>query len=180
MLTVGDHLPDLIVAVQRGLSAPLQGETISLGQTNGRWRVLFYWPQDFTFVCPTEVVGYGALTGAFSAHNADLIGASTDTPQVHAAWRRSDEELAAADFPWIADAGKQLAQALGILDRQGQVTARATFIIDPANVIQHVTMNGINVGRNPQETLRVLAALQTNEPCPCNWQEGQATLKPAA
>lgn len=180
MLTVGDPLPDLTLPVQRGIVRLAQDDTLRLGTPTGRWRILFYWPQDFTFVCPTEVVGYGALKGEFAAHDADLLGASTDAVQVHFAWRRSDQELAAADFPWIGDADKVLAHALGIVDAHGEVSSRATFIVDPANVIQHVTVNGINVGRNPYETLRVLAALQTNEPCPCNWQEGEPFLRPAA
>src|SRR5689334_6865503 len=110
MLTVGDRLPALVVPVQRGIKAAPAGKTIDLGQTRGRWRVLFYWPRDFTFVCPTEIVGYGALKADFAAHRAALIGASTDTPQEHFAWRRSDEQLAAADFPWIADHERVLAR----------------------------------------------------------------------
>ncbi|WP_114226933.1 MULTISPECIES: peroxiredoxin [Sphingomonas] len=176
MLTVGDRLPALVVTVQRGIKAPPKGKTIDLGQTGGRWRVLFYWPRDFTFVCPTEIVGYGALKEAFAAHGAALIGASTDTAEEHYAWRRSDEQLALADFPWIADSDRALARALGILSGTAQVALRATFIVDPAGIIQHVAVNGFNVGRNPQETLRVLAAIQTGEPCAAGWQEGEPTL----
>ena len=109
-----------------------------------------------------------------------LIGASTDTSHVHFAWRKSDEDLANADFPWIADNSKKLADALGIVHPDEGVAYRATFIVDPDNVIQHVTVNGLNVGRNPQETLRVLDALQTDELCPCNWNEGEDVLKPLA
>jgi peroxiredoxin (alkyl hydroperoxide reductase subunit C) len=180
MLTVGDRLPALKVPVQQGTSALPAGETLDLGEANGRWKVLFYWPKDFTFVCPTEIVGYGELKQDFADRNADLIGASTDTSHVHFAWRKSDQQLAAADFPWIADNSKQLAGALGILHPQEGVAYRATFIIDPDNVIQHVTVNGLNVGRNPAETLRVLDALQTDELCPCSWTEGQEVLRPAA
>ena len=93
---------------------------------------------------------------------------------------QSDEQLAGADFPWIADNKKELADALGILDRDEGVAFRATFIVDPDNVIQHVTVNGLNVGRNPAETLRVLDALQTDELCPCNWTPGEEVLKPQA
>ena len=105
---------------------------------------------------------------------------STDTAHVHFAWRKSDEQLAQAEFPWIADNSKTLAGALGILHPTEGVAYRATFIVDPDNVIQHVTVNGLNVGRNPAETLRVLDALQTDELCPCNWSEGQEVLRPAA
>ena len=129
---------------------------------------------------PTEIVGYGELKQDFEDRDAVLIGASTDTAHVHFAWRRSDEQLAQADFPWIADNKKELADALGIVDRNEGVAFRATFIIDPDNVIQHVTVNGLNVGRNPAEALRVLDALQTDELCPCNWTPGEEVLKPAA
>src|SRR5206468_1590069 len=108
----------------------------------------------------------------------DKFPALTDS--VHHAWRKADERLAAADFPWIADNKKELANALGIVAQDEGVAFRATFIVDPDNVIQHVTVNGLNVGRNPQETLRVLDALQTDELCPCNWTEGQEVLRPAA
>ncbi|HTU11845.1 MAG TPA: peroxiredoxin [Allosphingosinicella sp.] len=180
MLTVGDTLPGLTLPVQQGVAALPAGETIDLAEMNGKWKILFYWPKDFTFVCPTEIAGYAELKTDFADRDAVLIGASTDTAHVHFAWRRSDEQLANADFPWIADNGAQLASALGILDRNEHVAFRATFIVDPDNIIQHVTVNGLNVGRNPAETLRVLDALQTDELCPCNWSAGEEVLRPAA
>jgi len=179
MLTVGDKFPALTVPVQQGSALP-GGETLNLGESNGKWKVVFFWPKDFTFVCPTEIIGYGELLSDFRDRDAELIGASTDTDFVHHAWRKADERLAAADFPWIADNKKELANALGIVAPDAGVAYRATFIVDPDNVIQHVTVNGLNVGRNPQETLRILDALQTDELCPCNWQEGQEPLRPAA
>jgi lipoyl-dependent peroxiredoxin subunit C len=180
MLTVGDKLPAIKVPVQQGTSALPAGETIDLGQSNGKWKIIFYWPKDFTFVCPTEIQGYGELKSEFDDRDAELIGASTDTDFVHLAWRKSDERLAGADFPWIADNRKELAEALGILSKEEGVAFRATFIVDPDNIIQHVTVNGLNVGRNPQETLRILDALQTDELCPCNWTQGEEVLRPAA
>ena len=180
MLTIGDKLPALTLPVQQGVSALPNGETIDLAKTDGKWKILFYWPKDFTFVCPTEIVGYGDLQGDFADRDTVLIGASTDTAHVHFAWRKSDEQLEKADFPWIADNSKKLADALGIVHPDEGVAFRATFIVDPDNVIQHVTVNGLNVGRNPQETLRVLDALQTDELCPCNWDKGQDVLRPAA
>ena len=180
MLTIGDKLPALTLPVQQGVSALPNGETIDLAKTDGKWKILFYWPKDFTFVCPTEIVGYGDLQGDFADRDTVLIGASTDTAHVHLAWRKSDEQLEKADFPWIADNSKKLADALGIVHPDEGVAFRATFIVDPDNVIQHVTVNGLNVGRNPQETLRVLDALQTDELCPCNWDKGQDVLRPAA
>ena len=180
MLTVGDKFPSLTLAVQQGTDALPAGETIDTGETNGKWKVVFYWPKDFTFICPTEIIGYGDLQKDFADRDAVLIGASTDTSHVHFAWRKSDERLAACNFPWIADNGKKLASALGIVADDEGVAYRATFIVDPHNVIQHVTVNGLNQGRNPAEAIRVLDALQTDELCPCNWQAGDEVLKPAA
>ena len=181
MLTVGDKFPDITVPVQQGISALPAGETINVLTTApGMWKIVFYWPKDFTFVCPTEIVGYAALKDDFADRDAVLIGASTDTSHVHLAWRKSDPDLEAADFPWLADNGKALANALGIVDADAQVAYRATFTVDPDNVIQAVQVNGLNVGRNPQETLRVLDALQSDELCPCNWNKGEETLHPVA
>jgi lipoyl-dependent peroxiredoxin subunit C len=175
MLTVGDKLPEFTVPVQQGVNALPGGETLSHDAFPGKWKVLFWWPKDFTFVCPTEILGYNALAQDFADRDA-----VTDTDFVHHAWRKSDERLAACDFPWIADNKQELARALGILDKDAGVALRTTFIVDPENVIQHVTVNGLNVGRNPQETLRVLDALQTDELCPCNWHQGEEVLRPAA
>jgi alkyl hydroperoxide reductase subunit AhpC len=179
-LTVGDKFPSFTLPVQQGVAALPNGETIDTGDTNGKWKVVFFWPKDFTFICPTEIIGYGELKGDFEDRDAVLIGASTDTDFVHFAWRKSDERLAACDFPWIADNQKKLANALGIVDAEAGVAYRATFIVDPHNVIQHVTVNGLNQGRNPAEAIRMLDALQTDELCPCNWQAGEEVLKPAA
>ena len=180
VLTVGDKFPAITVPVQQGVSALPAGETLNLGDTGGKWKIVFYWPKDFTFICPTEIIGYSDLKNDFADRDAVLIGASTDTDFVHFAWRKSDERLANCDFPWIADNKKELADALGIIAKDAGVAYRATFIVDPHNVIQHVTVNGLDQGRNPQETLRVLDALQSDELCPCNWQQGEEVLKPAA
>jgi alkyl hydroperoxide reductase subunit AhpC len=178
MLTVGDKFPAITVPVQQGGNLPA-GETLDLGASDGKWKIVFFWPKDFTFVCPTEIIGYGELLGDFTDRDAQLIGASTDSDFVHHAWRKADPRLQ-LEFPWIADNKKELANALGIVAPDEGVAYRATFVVDPDNVIQHVTVNGLNVGRNPQETLRVLDALQTDELCPCNWSEGQEVLRPAA
>ena len=181
MLTVGDKLPTFTLPVQQGTAALPAGETIDLATfAPGKWKVIFFWPKDFTFICPTEIIGYGDLKADFEDRDAVLIGASTDTDFVHFAWRKSDERLAACDFPWIADNQHKLAGALGIVEKDAGVALRATFIVDPHGVIQHVQANGLNQGRNPAETLRNLDALQTDELCPCNWQPGQDVLKPAA
>ena len=181
MLSVGDKLPNFTLSVQQGTSALPGGETVDLAShAPGKWKILFFWPKDFTFVCPTEIIGYNDLAGDFADRDAVLVGGSTDSDFVHYAWRKADPRLAACDFPWIADNKHELTRALGILDKDAGVALRATFIVDPENVIQHITVNGLNVGRNPNETLRILDALQTDELCPCNWTEGQDTLHPMA
>ena len=145
----------------------------------GKWRVVFFWPKDFTFVCPTEIAAFGKLEKEFRARDAQLLGASIDSEYVHLAWRREKQELRNLPFPMLADVKRELAGALGILDPEAGVAQRATFIVDPQGVIRFVYVTDLNVGRNPAEVLRVLDALQTDELCPCNWNKGEETLKAA-
>jgi peroxiredoxin (alkyl hydroperoxide reductase subunit C) len=145
----------------------------------GKWTVLFFWPKDFTFVCPTEIAAFGKLEKEFRARDAQLLGVSTDSEYVHLAWRREKAELQALPFPMLSDIKRELAGALGILDPEAGVAQRATFIVDPQGVIRFVYVTDLNVGRSPEEVLRVLDALQTDELCPCNWQRGEDTLKAA-
>src|SRR5215470_11691703 len=145
----------------------------------GKWRVVFFWPKDFTFVCPTEIAAFGRLDKEFRARDAQLLGVSIDSEYVHLAWRRDREELKNLPFPMLADIKRELAGALGILDPQAGVAQRATYIVDPQGVIRFVYVTDLSVGRNPEEVLRVLDALQTDELCPCNWQKGDDTLKAA-
>ena len=145
----------------------------------GKWRVVFFWPKDFTFVCPTEIAAFGKLDKEFKARDAQLLGVSVDSEFVHLAWRRDREELKALPFPMLADIKRELAGSLGILDPEAGVAQRATYIVDPQGVIRFVYVTDLSVGRNPEEVLRVLDALQTDELCPCNWQKGDETLKAA-
>jgi lipoyl-dependent peroxiredoxin subunit C len=145
----------------------------------GKWKVLFFWPKDFTFVCPTEIAAFGRLEKEFQARDAQLLGASIDNEYVHLAWRRAKEELHTLPFPMLSDVKRELSGALGILDPDAGVAQRATFIVDPQGVIRFVYVTDLNVGRSPEEVLRVLDALQTDELCPCNWQKGEETLKAA-
>ncbi|MBV6415902.1 MAG: Alkyl hydroperoxide reductase C [Steroidobacteraceae bacterium] len=145
----------------------------------GKWQVVFFWPKDFTFVCPTEIAAFGKLEKEFRARDAQLLGASIDSEFVHLAWRREKEELKALPFPMLADIKRELAGALGILDPVAGVAQRATYIVDPEGVIRFVYVTDLEVGRSPDEVLRVLDALQTDELCPCNWQKGDETLKAA-
>ena len=145
----------------------------------GKWRVVFFWPKDFTFVCPTEIAAFGKLDKEFKARDAQLLGVSVDSEFVHLAWRRDREELRALPFPMLADVKRELAGSLGILDPEAGVAQRATYIVDPQGVIRFVYVTDLSVGRSPEEVLRVLDALQTDELCPCNWQKGDETLKAA-
>src|ERR1039457_1921045 len=145
----------------------------------GKWQVVFFWPKDFTFVCPTEIAAFGKLNREFSDRGAQVFGVSTDNEYVHLAWRKEKEELRSLPFPMLSDIKRELSSALGILDTQAGVAQRATFVVDPEGVIRFVYVTDLSVGRNPQEVLRVLDALQTDELCPCNWQKGQDTLKAA-
>src|SRR5205823_14010052 len=134
---------------------------------------------DFTFVCPTEIVGFDQLYGEFKDRDTELVGLSTDSDFVHLAWRQSREDLGKVKFPWLADIKRELTQALGILDKNEGVALRATFIVDPEGVIRHASVNDLSVGRNPREVLRILDALQTDGLCPCNWKKGDPTLEAA-
>jgi len=145
----------------------------------GKWKVVFFWPKDFTFVCPTEIAAFGKLDKEFRARDAQLLGVSIDSEFVHLAWRREKDELRSLPFPMLADIKRELASSLGILDPEAGVAQRATFIVDPQGVIRFVYVTDLNVGRSPEEVLRVLDALQTDELCPCNWQKGEDTLKAA-
>jgi len=145
----------------------------------GKWKVVFFWPKDFTFVCPTEIAAFGALEREFRDRDAQLLGASTDSEFVHLAWRRDRDELRDLPFPMLADIKRELSGALGILDEEEGVAQRATYIVDPDNIVRFAYVTDLNVGRSPEEVLRVLDALQTDELCPCNWQAGEDTLKVA-
>ena len=181
MLTVGKKLPAFNLKAVTGTALPTDDfDRVTDSSFQGQWKVLFFWPKDFTFVCPTEIVAFNHLAEDFTDRDAVLLGASTDSDFVHLAWRRSREDLAAVRYPWLADHKRELASALGILDDSEGVALRATFIVDPGNIIRFVSVNDLNVGRNPKEVLRVLDALQTDELCPCNWQAGDEVLKPAA
>ena len=146
---------------------------------SGKWQVVFFWPKDFTFVCPTEIAAFGQLDREFKARDAQVLGVSIDSEYVHLAWRQAKEELRDLPFPMLADNKRELSGALGILDPQEGVAQRATFIVDPQGVIRFVYVTDLNVGRSPEEVLRVLDALQTDELCPCNWKKGEDTLKAA-
>jgi alkyl hydroperoxide reductase subunit AhpC len=179
MMTVGDRFPDLKLQATVGLEPGKEFAELSRRDYPGKWLVVFFWPMDFTFVCPTEIAEFGRKAGDFAKHGAQVLGVSTDTHFVHLAWRRQHPDLKTLPFPMLADTKRELSSALGVLHKTEGVALRATFIVDPEGVIRYVGVNDLSVGRNVDEVLRLLVAFQTDELTPCNWQPGQPTLKVA-
>lgn len=178
VLSIGSMLPafkkQAVISTEKGKE--FIELTHDYASAKDQWTVLFWWPKDFTFVCPTEIAEFNKKHSEFADRDAVLIGASTDSEFVHLAWRKDHADLRELKFPMLADTSKSLAEALGILTDDEKVAYRATFIIDPQGIIRWVSVNDLNVGRNVQEVIRVLDALQTDELCPCNWKKGEETL----
>ncbi|HGK7610362.1 TPA: redoxin domain-containing protein [Legionella pneumophila] len=176
MITVGNKFPEfqLKATVANDVSNAFQ--MISNETYRGKWLVVFFWPKDFTFVCPTEIAEFGRLNSEFADRDAQILGGSTDSEFVHLAWRNQHPDLSNLPFPMLADVKRELTANLGILDDEEGVAQRATFIVDPQGVTRFVMVTDLNVGRNPAEVLRVLDALQTDELCPCNWKKGEKTI----
>lgn len=154
-----------------------QGEfkTASLADYTGKWLVLFFYPRDFTFICPTEIEEFGQHYDDFLKLNCEVIAASTDSEHSHKAWFETDDRLKGVKYPIIADTTHELADIYNVLD-DGGAAQRGTFIIDPEGVLRYVLVSDGSVGRNTQEILRVVEALQTGERCPANWKKGDQTL----
>jgi peroxiredoxin (alkyl hydroperoxide reductase subunit C) len=180
MLTVGEKFPSFKLSAVVSLEKGKEFQEITESAHPGKWKVIFFWPMDFTFICPTEIAEFGKRNKDFVDRDAQVLGASTDTQFVHLAWRGSHPDLKSLPYPMLADTKRELSSALGILHKEEGVALRATYIVDPDGVIRWVTVNDLSVGRNIDETLRVLDALQTDELCPCNWKRGEKTLGKAA
>ncbi len=176
MKTIGEKFPEFKKTGVVSLEAGKEFETITNDSFSGKWSVIFWWPKDFTFVCPTEITSFNEHYDAFVGLDANLFGASTDSEYVHLAWRNAHPGLKALRFPMIADTSKSLAEELGILQADEKIAYRATFIIDPEGKIRWVCVNDLEIGRNVPEVLRVLEALKTGKLTPCDWVPGQATL----
>jgi peroxiredoxin (alkyl hydroperoxide reductase subunit C) len=185
MIGVGETLPDFkIVGVkpkfmrheENGQSA---FETVTKDSFPGQWKVIFFYPKDFTFVCPTEIAEFAKLSREFADRDTVVLGGSTDNEHSKLGWRREHPDLNELAIWNFADNGGRFARDLGVLNAEEGVAQRATLVVDPDNVVQHVYVTNLNVGRNPQDTLRVLDALQTDELCPCNRAVGGETLKAA-
>ena len=177
MKTVGDRLEPFIVT---GVN-PGSDQFFDITETSypGKWKVIVYYPKDFTFVCPTEIVAYDKLSRDFEDRDAVLLTGSTDNEFCKLAWQAAHEDLKKIVHTQFADTQRgelSLINQLGVFYAPAGAALRATFVIDPDNVIQHVTVNNLNVGRSPEETLRVLDACQTGELCACNRAVGGETL----
>lgn len=176
MLTIGDKFPEFKLTAAVSLEKGKEFEQITNESYAGKWKVYFFWPMDFTFICPTEIAEFGKRHKDFLDRDAQILGGSTDTHFVHLAWRNHHADLKDLPYPMLADTKRELCTALGILHKAAGVALRATFIVDPEGTIRWASVNDLSVGRNVNETLRVLDGLQTDELCPCNWEKGEQTL----
>ena len=179
MLTIGDKFPAFDLKAVVSLDPKTAFKAINDKTDEGQWKVVFFWPKDFTFVCPTEIAAFGKLNKEFNERDTVVYGVSTDSEFVHLAWRQNHADLKNLPFVMLADTNRRLSTALGILDAEAGVAKRATFLVDPDGIIRFAYVTDMSAGRNPAEVLRVLDALQTDELCPCNWQKGEEVLKAA-
>jgi lipoyl-dependent peroxiredoxin subunit C len=175
VLSVGDHFPAYELTACVSLDPEKAFQTITNKSHEGKWRVVFFWPKDFTFICPTEIAEFGRLNSEFADRDCQVLGVSIDSEFVHHAWRKNHDSLRDLPFPMLSDIKRELSAAAGVLGDDG-VAQRATFLVDPNNKIQFTMVTAGSVGRNVSEVLRVLDALQTDELCPCNWNKGGETL----
>jgi alkyl hydroperoxide reductase subunit AhpC len=179
MLKIGDHFPSFNMT---GVVTTTPNDAfiqVNAESYKGKWKIVFFWPKDFTFVCPTEIAEFGRLNTEFADRDTQVLGVSTDSEFVHLAWKQHHPDLRELPFPMLSDIKRELSTALGILDSKEGVAQRAVFIVDTEQVIRFVMVTDLSVGRNPKEVLRILDALQTDELCPCNWQKGEETLQVA-
>lgn len=174
MLTVGDKFPEYTAKACFG-NSPEDLKEIGNGYHKGKWALYIFYPKDFTFICPTELVEFGKKVGEFKDRDTLLLGASTDNEFCHLAWRQSHDDLKKLPYPLVA--ANKLASDLGILDANENICYRASFIVDPEGIIQWVNVNNTSVGRSVPETLRTLDAIQSDELCPCNWKKGDEFIK---
>jgi peroxiredoxin (alkyl hydroperoxide reductase subunit C) len=181
MLTIGDKFPNFNLVASSDL--PFEQLNMSNAFTTinesaypNMWKLIFFYPKDFTFVCPTEIIAFANLFDEFKKRNTQILGCSVDSEFVHWAWRKYKQELRQLPFPLLSDIKRELSAELGILCPNSGVAQRALFIIDPKRIIRFVMVTDSNVGRSPEETLRVLDALQTGELCQCGWIRGSKAI----
>lgn len=156
-------------------------EKVRLSDYRGKWLVMFYYPLDFTFVCPTEIRAFSDAAAQFKKAGAEILGVSTDSVYSHRAWIKAGKELnglGEIGFPLASDITREVSRKYGVLIEEQGIALRGLFIIDPKGMLQYAVIHNLGVGRSTDETLRVLNAFQTGELCPANWKPGQAPLKP--
>jgi alkyl hydroperoxide reductase subunit AhpC len=168
MVTMGSRAPEFKLQGIRGGKVA----DYSLESFPGKWLVLFFYPADFTFICPTEVTGFSKSAKDFRAEEAEVIGASVDPIETHRSWI---DELGGIDYPLLSDVEKKTSRDYGVLVEKEGVSARATFILNPAREVNYLMVSHMNVGRSVEETLRVLKALRTGRLCPAEWKPGENT-----
>jgi lipoyl-dependent peroxiredoxin subunit C len=179
MLTIGDTIPNFQLQACVSIEPGKEFREITQASYPGKWKLLFFWPMDFTFVCPTEIAEFNKRNADFADRDCQILGISTDTQFVHLAWRKNHADLKNLNYPMLADTKRELSSALGVLHKHEGVPLRASFLVDPQGIIRWVSVNDLSVGRSVEETLRTLDALQTGELCPCNWKPGEKTLEVA-
>lgn len=180
---VGKPAPDFkLASTKDATGAKDLGKEIKLSDYRGKWLVLFFYPLDFTFVCPTEITALSERYDEFKEFDAEILGASVDSVFSHWAWLNTSRDkngIAGTKYPLVSDFTKETARAYGVLDEASGVAQRGLFIIDPEGVLKYAVVTDDNVGRSVEETLRVLQALQTGGLCPAEWKPGKALLQKA-
>jgi alkyl hydroperoxide reductase subunit AhpC len=178
---IGKSAPEFTLKSTKDASSPRDlGKPLSLKDYRGKWLVFFFYPLDFTFVCPTEILALSDRYSDFTTLKADVVGASTDSVYSHWAWistSRDKNGISGLKFPLVADYNKETARAYGVLNEETGIAQRGLFIIDPEGVLKYATITADNVGRSVDETLRVLQALQSGGLCPADWKPGKELLK---
>jgi len=184
MLTVGDRFPEFELTAVVDTDPGKAFTQVNQNSYAGKWKVYFFWPKDFTFVCPTEIIAHDHRFKAFSDRGAQVIGVSIDSQFTHFAWRNTpvnEGGIGAVQFPIVADVRHDITRDYGIEHPEAGVALRATLLIDAAGVVQHEVVNNLPLGRNVDEALRMLDALKyfeaNGEVCPAGWQEGDAGMQ---
>ena len=174
---VGQKAPDFTMSTTENIDT--LDHIVKLGDYQGKWLVLFFYPLDFTFVCPTEIRGFNSRIDELNALGAKVLGVSTDSIYSHRAWIKSSKAeggLGELHYPLASDITKQVAQSYGVLIEEEGIALRGLFIIDPEGIIRYQVVSDLNIGRSVDEIIRVLHALQTGGLCPIDWQVGERTL----
>jgi len=175
---VGKSAPDFRMPSTKNIEK--LDQDVSLSDYKGRWLVLFFYPLDFTFVCPTEILAFSESAEKFKAVGADVLGVSIDSKFVHRAWIQTPRDkggLGTLKFPLASDLTKSVSRQYGVLVEEAGIALRGLFIIDPKGILQYSVIHNLDVGRSVDETLRVLQAFQSGGLCPANWKPGDKHLK---